>query len=227
MTRPKTHPEHERMAIAAEVVQLLSQVDELGHRRWTTVSLGQALGGLRHETIRLARSSAGVGPAVHDAILRLTGLTMGQLLQKHRIEPGVANRGRAQTLSASKASRRATIQPSSAGDAGAGAVPDGVELGKQVTSALEADGFARRDAVRAVGEILCGGEIKDILELYPQRPCDPGREKKQSLKVAEVHAADSRAGSSPLVGAHRAKPSAQESTWTICARSQPERSMST
>jgi len=166
LTRPKTLPEHERMAIAAEVVQLLSQVDELGRRRWTTVSLGQACGGLRHETIRLARSSAGVGPAVRDAIVQLTGLTMDQLLQKHHFDPGTTSASRSGAFGAFTPTPTFAVQSPSPSYSGAMAVPDRVVIGRQVIAALQADGFARGDAQNAVSEILFNEEVTEILELY-------------------------------------------------------------
>jgi len=154
------------MAIAAEVVHLLSEVDELGRRKWTTVSLGQACGGLRHETIRLARVSAGVGPAVHDGILRLTGLTMDQLLRKHHVDPGSMGNGRpgkVGSLTLGPASIRCSPKPSYSG---AIAAPDRVALGRQAISVLQADGFERVDALHAVGQIVFSEEVVDILELY-------------------------------------------------------------
>ena len=46
------------------------------------------------------------------------------------------------------------------------AVPDRVVLGRQVIAALQADGFARQDAQRAVSDILFNEDVTDILELY-------------------------------------------------------------
>ena len=173
VTRPKAIPEHERIAIAAEVVQLLSQVDELGRRRWTTVSLGQACGGLRHETIRLARSSAGVGPSVRDAILSLTGTTMDQLLQRHAFDAGTNSRTRLSTLGAYTPSPNSTISSPNLNRSGLSAsqssalpVPDRIALGRQVIVALQADGFDRVKAQHAVSDVLFSEEVTDILELY-------------------------------------------------------------
>jgi len=165
LTRPKTLPEHERTAIAAEVVQLLSQVDELGRRKWTTVSLGQALGGLRHETIRLARTSAGVGPAVRDAILKLTGLTVDQLLQKHHVEPGTTSAGRS-AFGAFTPTPAFGLQSPTPTYSGTMVVPDRVVLAKQVIAALQDDGLAREEAQYAVSEILFNEEVADVLTLY-------------------------------------------------------------
>ena len=87
-TKRRCVPEHEREAIALEIRELLKARDATGHRLWTQSSLGEHCGGLPQQMIYSAQEPDGVGPSVRDGILRLTGLTVEQLLGKHEIDPG-------------------------------------------------------------------------------------------------------------------------------------------
>lgn len=165
--RRKTLPAHERAAIAAEIVQLLSQIDALGRRRWTTVTLGHACGGLTHETIRLARTPAGVGPSVREAICAFTGLTIQQLMQKHGVAPSTdgasfgGSHATFQSVTPSGIAVTSLTTPS-----GFMPIPDRIALAKSVIAALEQDGVERATAQQAVSAVVFEQEFSSELDLY-------------------------------------------------------------
>jgi hypothetical protein len=152
-------PDYERRIIAAEVAHLLTVADgRTGKRQWNTVTLGEACGGLKHETIRLARDPEGVGPAVRDGVLALTRTTLEQLARKHGIPSPYSG--------APTASEQTTTAVSAAGPTMV--IPDKVLSAKNVLEALERDGLSRQAARQAVSEVIFDQEWVSEAELYRQ-----------------------------------------------------------
>lgn len=152
-------PEHERQAVAAEIRMLLTQRDEHMRRIWTTESLGKACGDITHETIRRARDPSGVGPAVRQAILAVTGQTMEQLMAKHGVTAG----GTPLPLLPDVAAERPPMATATTPGA---VVHDRLVSARKVLEALEEDGFPREFARGAVGAIAIDSEWDGELDLY-------------------------------------------------------------
>jgi len=84
MTDRKQVPADQRAAITAEIRRLLSLADARGKPVWSQGRLGAAANGISQETIRKANESpSGVGPAVRDGILKVSGVSMAELLHRH------------------------------------------------------------------------------------------------------------------------------------------------
>jgi hypothetical protein len=84
----KKVPEEERIAIAAQVRELLSTEEEIDarpgsfRRVWTQASLGLACG-VAQETLRRSIEPTGVTPAVRAGILKISRLSIDELMKRH------------------------------------------------------------------------------------------------------------------------------------------------
>lgn len=153
VVRAPNLPVFERMAIAAAVRTLLTEYDERERRRWTAASLASACGGISPSTIRRACAADGVGPTVRAAILRFTGLSMEQLMQRHGVRPPLP-------LEAMIASQVGPVTLRSASGR------DRLRLANQVFEALLSDGFAREPVLRALDAALDQDDWETALDLY-------------------------------------------------------------
>jgi hypothetical protein len=157
----KTVPDHERAAIAAEIDALLRLRDDEGDRLWTTAKLAAACDDLSIETIRKAREPSGVGPAVREAILAVTGASMEELMRKHGVEASDAPRlRRLDEISAAHGTATART------GTGASAANDRLLIARKVWTLLEEDGFERETARGVVGSVALEDDWETELDLY-------------------------------------------------------------
>ncbi|HET9955908.1 MAG TPA: hypothetical protein VFQ61_15465 [Polyangiaceae bacterium] len=182
--REKVLPEAERVAIAAEIRELLALRDQFGRRYWTQASLGEACGGLSQQVIYLAQQPNRVGPAVRDALLQVLKVPMSQLLEKHRPlidapeEKSTARKKRGEPSGKEKGKEQIG-NPRTAPRGGPAPLParvllDPLEAYRKVMEALQEDGYEQNDIRLVLAQVAfeftespsIPGTAEDILRVY-------------------------------------------------------------
>jgi hypothetical protein len=183
-------PEPERLAVAAEIASLLKQRDRMGRRVWTQASIGEACGGLSQQMIFVAQDPDGVGPNVRDGVLRLTGLSIAQLLRKHGISP--------EEPPVARVYEPAPV-PAASAEAGRGdpQAAEGMSSLRRVIRALQEDGYEPAAVKLAVAELVFGD---DALERVSRRRLARAKERAGKRKGSWTEAGRTGARRKPLHG---------------------------